>query len=555
MQTLKRNLAALAKRDPDLAQRIALPVGSDHVRLPDGEQGSTAAYRLGQQWVPLTCKPELAETQLEALPAAPQLLLFGLGLGEQLRAALADDRFSTVVAWERDPWLLRLCLAGHDLAHALRSGQLRLALASDLLDLIPWKGPVLEHPLLGRVYGNERVLLEAGAPQPRALLAAGELFVEDLAAALRRQGFSVLTWEILRHAQEELQLAARRVAPRFAAAINYTHGLSEACSQAGIPLLCWEVDPATDRVAPTGSTEHVAFFTYRRANLEPLRSAGFQRVSYLPLAANPRRREPPELPVDERYRAPISFVGTSMVLQVPSFRQRFLQAFAAWHGAEDPRLAQDALRRVLQAQRLDFSRNLVPELVDAFFPGWRQRAEEQGATDPAILAAEIAAAEKRLNTVAGLGPLGIRAWGDEGWKLTTEAGVTYMGLAGHGAELNRIYAGSLINVDVNRLYQPDIVTMRIFDVLACGGFVLAEHSEALTELLEPGRELDTWSDQDELRRKVQHYLAHPEQARAMAAAGRERVLNEHTIPQRLALMLGALATTAQATQDPTQDPG
>ena len=34
----------------------------------------------------------------------------------------------------------------------------------------------------------------------------------------------------------------------------------------------------------------------------------------------------------------------------------------------------------------------------------------------------------------------------------------------------------------SRFYQRDIVTMRVFDVLASGGFVLAEWSEDLAEL-------------------------------------------------------------------------
>ena len=91
--------------------------------------------------------------------------------------------------------------------------------------------------------------------------------------------------------------------------------------------------------------------------------------------------------------------------------------------------------------------------------------------------------------------------------------------------------------DVNRLYQPDIVTMRVFDVLACGGFVLAEHNDAIEELFEPGVHLDCWRDTDELLAKARHYIAHPDEARRIARAGRERVLRQHTVTQRLETML------------------
>ena len=58
--------------------------------------------------------------------------------------------------------------------------------------------------------------------------------------------------------------------------------------------------------------------------------------------------------------------------------------------------------------------------------------------------------------------------------------------------------------------------MRVFDVLACGGFVLAERSPALAELFEIGAEVECYASADELEAKVAHYLAHPEAARAIA---------------------------------------
>ena len=73
------------------------------------------------------------------------------------------------------------------------------------------------------------------------------------------------------------------------------------------------------------------------------------------------------------------------------------------------------------------------------------------------------------------------------------------------------------------MYQDDIVTMRVFDVLACGGFVLAERSSALAELFEIGAEVDCYASADELEAKVAHYLAHPDSARAIARRGREAV--------------------------------
>jgi spore maturation protein CgeB len=532
---LRKNLAALASRDPDLARRLHLPVGSAHVRLPTPER--PAALQVGRSWQPLGLDASTCAALLAPLPAGMPALLFGVGLGELLAGAVARG---PVVAWDRDPWLLRSALAAHDLAAPLRSGDLQMVLAMDLLDQLPWTGPILDHPLLARIYRPEHRLLRQGPGPRRALLVSGELFVEDLDAALQARGYTVLPWEVARHAREELEQAARKAAAEVVVAVNYTQGLAEACAALALPLVCWEVDPATDQPRLTGPAGRAHVFTYRQANVPVYQAAGFPHVRYLPLATDPSRRQPPAQPPSPRHQAPISFVGSSMVRQSLQHKTSFLLGFRAWTSAPDETAGQRVLEQLLHLQRREPACFVVPDLLERLCPGWRAAALARREHDPALLVGEIAAAEKRLNTIAALGPLGIKVWGDDGWKLCARAGVEVAGPAGHGAELNAIYAGSRLNLDINRLYQPDIATMRIFDILACGGFVLAEHTPALEDLFDIGRELVTWQGVEDLLAKTRHYLAHPEEARRVAEAGRARVLAEHTVGSRLEAMLGEL---------------
>src|ERR1044071_590428 len=109
---LRPNLEALARRAPELAQRIGWPVESDHVVL---EESGDVTYRLHQGRYRLNLSDEVVARALprEAAEGA-EIFVFGVGLGEPIDALLAligsarpDLR---VVAWERDPWLLRLAL-------------------------------------------------------------------------------------------------------------------------------------------------------------------------------------------------------------------------------------------------------------------------------------------------------------------------------------------------------------------------------------------------------------------------------------------------------------
>ena len=117
-----------------------------------------------------------------------------------------------------------------------------------------------------------------------------------------------------------------------------------------------------------------------------------------------------------------------------------------------------------------------------------------------------------------------------------------MGGAGHMEELTRVYNASIINVDIGRIYQTDIPPMRLFDIMACGAFQLAEHSEAVSNLFEIGVEIETWKTIGELKNKVAWYLKHPSQAGKIAARGMAAVRKDHTVTQRLKEMMATSGT-------------
>lgn len=548
---LRANLEALARRDPELVQRMGWPVESDHVVL---DESGEVHYRLQQSRYRLSLTEDAVARALPPeAPANAEVLVFGIGLGEIVDALLAARPDIGVVAWDRDPWILRLALGQNDWSAALASGRLRLLLGTDLVEhaaAVRARGaPVLTafHPFLGTLYRHERAWLDPAAlDRPMVLLCAGGLFVDDLAAGLTRAGFAPYTLDIHRLAREELDRAMGRLRPHLIAAINYTEGLAEFAAAHRCALVCWQVDPTTSaqpRWQGPGTSERAFLFTYRRAEVAELRAGGFTHVEYLPLAADLERRAPVPLTAGERarYGTPVSFVGSSMQPQAAGFRQSFIATLAA--ARPGPTAAADAsavLEEVLAEQRRDFTRFVVPDALARRVPELA-RARPEVAGQLGRWAGEIAAAQKRLAYVGRLGRFGVCVWGDEGWRAAQSAGLAchYRGPAAHGLELTKIYCASLINVDIGRVYQDDIVTMRVFDVLACGGFVLAERSPALAELFEIGTEVECYASADELEAKVAHYLAHPEAARAIALRGRDAVCARHGIDARVAHMLAA----------------
>ncbi|MBD90769.1 MAG: hypothetical protein CL940_10555 [Deltaproteobacteria bacterium] len=189
---------------------------------------------------------------------------------------------------------------------------------------------------------------------------------------------------------------------------------------------------------------------------------------------------------------------------------------------------------ILAAQRAEPCRYMVDTLMRERLGGFMAAmAERRPELDITNWLAEIAARDKRLDMMRRLARFDAHVWGDPGWQALEAHGVSYRGRAAHGDELTKIYAAAQVQIDIGRIYQSDIITMRVFDVLACGGFLLAEHSEALASSFELGVELVSWRTPEDLEEKVAYYLENPEEREAIAQRGLSAVRDRHRMRQRV----------------------
>jgi spore maturation protein CgeB len=82
--------------------------------------------------------------------------------------------------------------------------------------------------------------------------------------------------------------------------------------------------------------------------------------------------------------------------------------------------------------------------------------------------------------------------------------------------------------------------MRLYEATGVGTLLLTDEAKNLGELFEPGREVVTYADADDLAEKVRHYLAHEDERSAVARAGQERTLREHTYAERMRELVAIL---------------
>ena len=99
----------------------------------------------------------------------------------------------------------------------------------------------------------------------------------------------------------------------------------------------------------------------------------------------------------------------------------------------------------------------------------------------------------------------------------------YRALARSRITLNR-------HINVAETYANN---MRLYEATGAGALLLTDRKDNLDQLFEVGKEVVTYSSAEEAAELIRYYLAHPDEAKAIALAGQARTLGEHTYGHRM----------------------
>jgi hypothetical protein len=129
----------------------------------------------------------------------------------------------------------------------------------------------------------------------------------------------------------------------------------------------------------------------------------------------------------------------------------------------------------------------------------------------------------------------------EGWD---EHGIASRGLI-YGEDVLAALASARITVIFFRTGGGHaLVKVGLFDFAAAGALVFTNRFAEVERYFEYGREIVGFGSTEDLLAQVHHYLDHPDEAAAVRAAGRARVLAEHTWPAVWPRILARLGTNA-----------
>ncbi|MEW6238772.1 MAG: glycosyltransferase [Candidatus Omnitrophota bacterium] len=297
--------------------------------------------------------------------------------------------------------------------------------------------------------------------------------------------------------------------------------------EAGVRRVVWFYDTPNIRCESIAEDYDLAL-AFDSSHLEILRPLFGDRAQTLSPATAFDQFAPPLDPPPNT--PPVAYVGATglrlslpYLMQSPGFSARLIQVIRA---AVAQSLGESA--DSMQAQLREETRPFFDE-NDPIFP-W--------------LIYQIAAAEIRFAFLAAAQPYGLAIYGDALWGQARYTGGLTQAYAGrslkYDCETPLVYAASAINLHINHPQIVDGVPIRIYDVLACGGFLLAEYRPVLEEQFVIGRDLDVFHTPQELREKIEFYSPRKELRRDIGEQGKQTVLANHTYRHRIKELLSML---------------
>ncbi len=335
----------------------------------------------------------------------------------------------------------------------------------------------------------------------------------------------------------------------FVFSINFFPALSEICELMQVPYICWTVDvPVLELFSPALKNKCNRIFMFDRSQYIYFKKRNPEGIFYLPLATNTKRWDDviasSSRSDKEKFVSDISFVG-SLYSEKNAYRKI--------EGMSD--YAKGYIQGIVEAQLQIYGANFtesaltdrIMEEMNTLVPDMHQPLCEGDSEAQKYLIAhsfigsELAQTERirLLNALAENHKVDLYTFSDteELSKVNVHKGVKTL------TEMPILFHESRINMNITMRPIATGLSLRVFDICGCGGFLMTNWQEELPELYEPGVEAEYFTSIEELLDKADYYLEHDDERCAIAERGYERTKQEHTYDIRIAEMIRTVNNT------------
>lgn len=330
----------------------------------------------------------------------------------------------------------------------------------------------------------------------------------------------------------------------FVITYNYIPILSDLCESFHIIYISWIYDsPMTTLFHNSVFHSCNRIFIFDHALYNRLKQIHIPHIYYMPLAANTQRINMLSLSDDDRmqYSCDISFVGSLYEQNIYNKLHNML-----------PVEALIPLNHYLMHNLCNWNvprqwPALPPELTQYLLHAFPEQASSvQDYELPAnmylgllYLNRKLAEMERItvLNTLAEQFSVDLytNSNSEQTGLLKKHAAVNYY------TELGKVYHFSKINLNITLPSIETGIPLRIFDIMAHGGFVLSNYQEDINRLFTPGKDIAIFHDLTELKEQTSYYLSHENERMSIAAEGYKTVNRSYTYEIQLTKILDICA--------------
>lgn len=327
----------------------------------------------------------------------------------------------------------------------------------------------------------------------------------------------------------------------FIFSINFFPSVSDVCNIWGIPYLCLIVDsPVLELFSTSLANPCNKVFLFDRQLYNDFHHINPDGIFHIPLATNVRDNYATATMASAadraRFSSDISFIG-SLYSEKCLYNQITL-----------PKKMRGYVDGLIEAQLLVYGYNFIeecvtPELIEAFCkvrPELINFPDSMKVDTKAVIAQHIisvkVAEQERLRYLKALSEhFNVDLYtGSDTYSMPL---IHNRGFAKTNTEMPIIFHQSKINLNLTAKSIRSGLSLRIFDVLGCEGFLITNYQAELPEHFNIGEDLEAYTSLDDLMGKCEYYLSHDKERREIAHNGFEKVKKYHTYDIRLTQML------------------
>lgn len=327
----------------------------------------------------------------------------------------------------------------------------------------------------------------------------------------------------------------------FIFSINFFPSVSDVCNIWGIPYLCLIVDsPVLELFSTSLANPCNKVFLFDRQLYNDFHHINPDGIFHIPLATNVRDNYATATMASAadraRFSSDISFIG-SLYSEKCLYNQITL-----------PEKMRGFVDGLIEAQLLVYGYNFIeecvtPELIEAFCkvrPELINFPDSMKVDTKAVIAQHIisvkVAEQERLRYLKALSEhFNVDLYtGSDTYSMPL---IHNRGFAKTNTEMPIIFHQSKINLNLTAKSIRSGLSLRIFDVLGCEGFLITNYQAELPEHFNIGEDLEAYTSLDDLMGKCEYYLSHDKDRQEIAHNGFEKVKKYHTYDIRLTQML------------------